>query len=521
MQVFQLSTADIVAIGFYLVVILAIGFWVAKKSGTTEDYFLAGRTLTWPLIGLSLFASNISSSTLIGLAGDAYTTGIAVFNYEWFAVLVLVFFVIFFLPFYLKTKIYTLPEFLERRFDSRSRFYMSGVTIIGNILLETAGALYAGALVIQLIWPDVPMWQVTTILALLAGIYTIAGGLKAVVYTDAIQAVLLLLGSALISWIAFNRVGSWEAVKAVTTARELSLIQPLDDPALPWLGLITGLPLLGIYYWCSNQYMVQRALGARNLDEGRWGALFAGLLKVPVLFIMVFPGVFARVLYPNLDKGDMVFPTMIFDLLPSGLRGLVLIALIAAIMSSLDSTLNAVSTLVTMDWIKKFKPELSNQQLVSAGRVATGVVMVLGALWAPQILKFPSLWQYLQAVLAYITPPIVACFILGVFWRRANANGAFGGLMAGLVFAIILLIAPIDMHFLYIAPILFVLSSLVIVLVSLIGDAPGEDVMDMVWTPSMYRSETPVLREQIWYKNYRIQSILLVVLTMTVVLFFV
>ncbi|MDA1333502.1 MAG: sodium transporter, partial [Bacteroidetes bacterium] len=250
MTSFTLDLIDVIVIGIYLLVIIGIGLWVSRRTDTEEDYFLAGRSLTWPLIGLSLFASNVSSSTLIGLAGDAYTTGIAVFNYEWFAVVVLIFFVVFFLPFYLRTKIYTLPEFLERRFDQRSRFYMSGITITGNVLLETAGALYAGGIVVQLVLPDVPLWQITSVLALLAGAYTIKGGLRAVVYTDAIQAILLIFGSTLIAWLAWDKVGSWDAVRAVTTDRELSLIQPLDDPSLPWLGLITGLPLLGIYFWC-------------------------------------------------------------------------------------------------------------------------------------------------------------------------------------------------------------------------------------------------------------------------------
>ena len=521
MTSFELDTLDIIVIGVYLIGIVGIGFWVSRKTASEEDYFLAGRSLTWPLIGLSLFASNVSSSTLIGLAGDAYTTCIAVYNYEWFAVIVLVFFIVFFLPFYLKTKIYTLPEFLEKRFDQRSRYYMSGITVIGNILLETAGALYAGALVINLVLPEVPMWQITTVLAFIAGVYTIAGGLKAVVYTDAIQAVLLLIGSTMIAFIAFQKVGSWDAVLAVTTDRELSLIQPLDDPALPWLGLIVGLPLLGIYFWCSNQYMVQRTLAAKNLDEGRWGALFAGLLKVPILFIMVFPGVFARVLYPNLPKGDLVFPTMIFDLLPVGIRGLILIALIAAIMSSLDSTLNAVSTLVTMDWVKKLKPKMSSKNLVKVGRVATGIVMIIGALWAPQISKFPSLWQYLQGVLAYITPPIVACFVLGVFWPRANGTGAFSGLVFGFLTAIVLLFAPLELHFLYIAPILFVLSLVTIVIGSLLTPAPPESTRELVWTASMFREDTERLKGVVWWANYRIQSIILIAITLVVVGLFV
>ncbi len=520
MTSFTLDVIDVVVIGLYLLVIIGIGFWVSRRTDTEEDYFLAGRSLTWPLIGLSLFASNVSSSTLIGLAGDAYTTGIAVFNYEWFAVVVLIFFIVFFLPFYLRTKIYTLPEFLERRFDQRSRFYMSGITITGNVLLETAGALYAGGIVVQLVLPNVPLWQITSVLALLAGAYTITGGLKAVVYTDAIQAVLLIFGSTLIAWLAWDKVGSWDAVRAVTTDRELSLIQPLDDPSLPWLGLITGLPLLGIYFWCSNQYMVQRTLAAKNLDEGRRGALLAGLLKIPVLFIMVFPGIFARVLYPDLPKGDLVYPTMIFDLLPVGIRGLILIALIAAIMSSLDSTLNAVSTLVTMDWVKKLKPNLSSRKLVMTGRIATGVVMILGAMWAPQIARFPSLWQYLQGVLAYITPPVVACFILGIFWPRANGSGSFAGLMTGFIAAIILLFAPIDLHFLYIAPLLFLLCCGVIVGVSLATDPPDESTRDLVWSADLFREESVALSSVPWYLNYRYQSAGVLAITLVVVGFF-
>jgi len=517
MPSFELALADILVIIAYVVVILAIGFRVSRRTATTEDYFLAGRSLTWPLIGFSLFASNISSSTLIGLAGEAYQTGIAVYNYEWMAAVILVFFVIFFLPFYLKTRIYTLPEYLERRYDQRSRYYMSGLTIIANILIETAAALYAGSLVVNLILPEIPLWQVTSVLALLAGLYTVAGGLKAVVYTDAIQAVLLILGSALVAILAYVKVGSWEAIEAVTTARDFSLVQPLDDPTLPWLGLITGVPLLGFYFWCNNQFMVQRTLGARNLDEGRWGALFAGALKIPVLFIMVFPGIFARVLYPDLENADMVFPTMIFDLLPVGLRGLILVALIAAIMSSLDSTLNAISTLVTMDFVKKLRPDTDNRRLVRIGRLATIVVMILGALWAPQITRFPSLWHYLQLVLAYISPPIVALFLTGVFWKRANADGAFAALMVGLAMSIALLLSAVDLHFLYTATLLFVVSTAVVIVVSLLTEAPPSEKQKLVWSVEDFKTDTLALEKVVWYKNYRVQSVILLILTFAVV----
>ncbi|HEY5564395.1 MAG TPA: sodium:solute symporter [Rhodothermia bacterium] len=516
---FKLTIVDLATIAVYAVVVLAVGFVASRRTKTTEDYFLAGRSLTWPLIGLSLFASNISSSTLVGLAGDAYASGIAVYNYEWFAVVVLVFFLIFFLPLYLRTRIYTMPEFLERRFDARSRFYVSSVTVVGNVLLETAGALYAGALVVQLVYPQIPLWQSAAVLAVLSGLYTAAGGLKAVVYTDAIQAVLLIAGATAVSALAYMKVGSWSAVTEAFSERELSLIQPLDHPTLPWLGLVTGLPLLGVYYWCNNQYIVQRALGARDLDQGRYGALLAGFLKIPVLFIMVLPGTFARLLYPDLERADMVFPTLVFDLLPPGFRGLVLVALVAAIMSSIDSTLNSVSTLVTMDFVKKFRPNLENWKLVMTGRIATIVVMILGAVWAPQIARFPSLWQYLQGVLAYITPPVVACFLMGIFWRRANGTGAFAALMVGMIAALLLVFAGAPLHFLYVAAILFALSVLTIVIVSLLT-APqiSAEVDQMVWTKALLAESILPQQPTRWYRNHITISILLLAATAAVVI---
>ena len=317
MQAFQLATADVVMILLYVVVIIAIGFWVSRNDDS-EDYFLAGRALAWPLVGFSLFASNISSSTLVGLAGSAYNTGIAVYSYEWMAAIVLVFFVIFILPLYLRTRIYTMPEYLERRFDQRSRYYFSGITVFNAIIIDMAGALYAGALVVQLVYPETPLWVSVWVIAIVAGIYTIVGGLKAVVYTDTIQAVLLLIGSTAIAWLAFEAAGSWSAVTEVTPDRMLRLYQPADSDVLPWPGLFTGLILLGFYYWCTNQTIVQRVLGAKSVDHGRRGALFAGLLKVPVLFIMILPGTFARVLYPELPNPDLVFPTLTFDLLRAG-----------------------------------------------------------------------------------------------------------------------------------------------------------------------------------------------------------
>lgn len=523
---FELHALDLVMVGVYTVLIVGLGCYFAWRTKTTDDYFLAGRSLTWWLIGFSLFASNISSSSLIGMAGEGYGTGIAVYNYEWMAAVVLIIFVVFFLPFYLRARIFTIPEFLERRFDVRSRYYFSGVTIIGNILIDTAGALYAGALVVQMIYPTFPLWQSIIILGVVAGLYTVAGGLAAVVYTDAIQAVLLLLGSIVIAGLAFQEVGSWQTVTDVTPPEMLSIIRPADDPVMPWPGLLTGVFLLGFYFWGTNQFMVQRVLGARDLEQGRWGALFAGALKLPAIFIMVLPGTFARVLYPELQNPDMAFPTMLFDLLPVGVRGVVMAALVAAIMSSVDSTLNSASTLVTMDFVKKLKPDASNRVLVIAGRVTTFVFMVLAVAWAPQILNFPSLWRYLQQVLAYLSPPIVTCFVMGIFWPRANRHSAFAALVIGHLVAAGMLVTGemmdlYNLHFLYVPPILFAVCVVVIVVVSRKGEEPSEEkIRGYTWSPHFYRQETERLQHLPWYKNFRVQSVILLAVTTVLIAMF-
>nr|VFK68097.1 MAG: solute:Na+ symporter, SSS family [Candidatus Kentron sp. UNK]VFK73414.1 MAG: solute:Na+ symporter, SSS family [Candidatus Kentron sp. UNK] len=522
----RLEILDLAMVALYLVFIVGLGFYFSRRMKTSDDYFLAGRSLTWPLIGLSLLASNMSSSSLIGLAGEAYADGhgIAVYNYEWMATIVLVVFVVFFFPLYLRSpRVFTMPEFLERRFDDRSRYYFSGITIVGNILIDTAAALYAGSLVIQIIYPAVSIWASMMVLAILAGLYTMAGGLRAVVYTDAIQAVLLLVGAVIITVLAFLEIGSWTDVTAVTPPEMLSLIRPMDDPTLPWPGLI-GVFLLGFYFWGNNQFMVQRVLGARDLDHGRWGAIFAGFLKLPLIFIMVLPGIFAYEIYGStaIEKPDMVFPTMMLDLLPAGIRGIILVAFIAALMSSIDSTLNSASTLVTMDFVKKLRPAASEKTLVWSGRLTTGIFMVLAAMWAQVIVNFDTLWQYLQSVLAYVSPPIVACFIMGVFWKRANRHGAFSALIVGHLAALLIFILKdylcvVEFHHLYIPPILVTLCILVIIAVSLASEEPDPDhISPYVWTPKLYRSETDHLAGLSWYQNYRILSIIL--LTSTAVL---
>lgn len=510
---FTISPIDWIVLSFYFAFIIWRGIGYARRHENAEDYFLAGRSLSWPLIGLSLYASNISSSSLIGMAASGYETGFSVFSYEWMAAVVLIIVAVFFLPFYLRSKIYTLPEFLEKRFDSRSRYYFSALTILTNIGVDTAATLYAGALVVQLMLPSVELWQTILLLAVFSGLYTIAGGLKAVVYTDAIQAVLLIFGSVLLTILAFFKVGSWNAVQSVTPAQHFHIIQPRNDAFLPWPGLVTGVFLLGFYFWATNQFIVQRALGAKDLRHGQWGALFAGFLKVATpLFIMILPGMMARVLYPDIEKANYVYPMLMFDLLPKGLLGLVLAGLFAAMMSSIDSALNSASTLVTMDFIKRLRPQTTSEQLMWLGRAATFIFMLAAAAWAPQIDKFPTLWQYLQSALAYIVPPIAALFILGVFWKRANAGGAVAGIASGAISAAFFLgfgdvkwVSAI--HFLYIAAIIFAVSGLAVLAVSLLTPPPPEKkVKAFTWNKKIFDRETIELGDLKPMWNYRYQS---------------
>ncbi len=519
-----LSGLDLAVIAIYAIGIVALGLYVSRRKASAEDYFLASRSMTWPVIGLALLASNISSTTLIGLAGAAYGTGISVYNYEWMATVVLAFFCVFFLPFLLRSQVYTLPEYLERRYDRRARVYFSALTIFLNIVVDTAGTLYGGAIMLKLILPEWPLWQIVAMLALSAGIYTVAGGLRAVIYTETVQAVILLGASVFIAFFAFDKAGGWNAVMAAVDPAKLSLIRPIDDPGVPWLGLVLGVPLLGFYFWCTNQFMVQRVLSAKNENHGRWGALFAGLLKLPVLYVMVLPGTAAILLYPQLDRPDLVYPTLIFDLLPSGLVGIVIAGFFAAIMSSIASTFNSAATLVTMDFVRPWKPQSDNAALVRAGRITTIVLMVLAVAWAPQIQRFESLWQYLQAVLAYAVPPVCALFLVGMFWRGANATGALASIVVGLLggaalFYINVVAEPaLGLHFLLVAPILFVLSVVVLIAVSLAtAPPPLEKVQAMLWTPAFYRDETKQLAGLPWWQNYRVQSVLLLLLTAAIV----
>lgn len=569
----SLSSIDIIVILVYLVGIVLYGISKSKRS-SSEDYFLGGRTMTWPIVGIALFSANISSSTLVGLASDAFQTNVSVYNYEWYAVVVLIFFAIFFLPFYLRSGVYTMPEFLERRYDRKSRYYFSFITIVGNVLVDTAAALYVGSIVLKLLFPEVSSTVIIISLAIAAAAYTIPGGLNSVIQTEVIQAILLLIGSIFITYFAFDALGGgWDTMMTrldemlaagqvnfgdkaaqghyVPESAEavFSLVRPLNDEFMPWWGLLTGVPLLGFYFWANNQFMVQRVLGAKNLNHGRWGALFAGFLKLPVIFVMVVPGVLAILLFNDLDIStlnypladgtmcsnlkdcpNLTYPVLLFQLLPTGFLGLVVAGLLAAMMSSVSATFNSASTLITMDFIQLLRPQMTSKQLVRAGQIATLVLVVLSSAWVPFIERVSdSLWSYLQLVIAFTSPPIVSAFVLGLFWKRANAHGAFASLMVGAALAIFMILSlsfdlvPYlnDFHFLAKANLLFVVSVSVHVLVSLSTPAPALDKVDQyTYKKEMIAQDTEEFRGLPWYQHFRILSLILLVITAIIVGYF-
>jgi SSS family solute:Na+ symporter len=513
----NLSAIDFVVMAIYLAAILFWGFKHGSRS-SSEGYFLGGRGMTWAIVGLSMFSTLVSSSALVGWAGDAYSTGISVFNYGLAgAVVPIVFFVVFFLPFYLRNKIYTLPEFLEGRFDVRSRTYLSLLTVVGYTLADLPVTLYAGALMLHIVLPSVNFHVIIWGLALLGASYTIVGGLSSVMWVELVQACVLMVGSALLTCTAFSKAGGWSAVMHAAPPGHLSLIRPPDDPSVPWPALFISLPLLGFYYWGLSQAMVQRTLSARSIDHGRWGNLFAGALNFVVFFLMVLPGIAGRVLYPHLEKGDQIYPKLIFEMLPSGMRGLILIGFIAAMSSVLTSTLNSVQTLLTMDIFNKLRPGMTSHQQVVTGSIAGLVIILIAAAWSPQIQKFGSLVKYFQLLLSYLCPPVVAVFLCGLFWKRATATGAFVGLISGFAIACGLLFGiqhtPLaGWNFLYVAPVVFALSLGIIVAVSLFTAAPAEQqVSTYVWNAQVFRDETQNLADVPWFKNYRVLAVLLLV----------
>ncbi len=488
-----LETLDWIVLLGYFAILLGIAWWViSQKNKTTEDYFLAGRNVGWFVIGASIFASNIGSEHVVGLAGTGAESGMPMAHYELHAWIVLLL-GWFFLPFYMRSGAFTMPEFLEKRFDSRSRWFLSIFSIAGYVLTKVSVTIYAGGIVVsQLMGIEFLTGAIITVV--ITGLYTILGGMKAVVYTEAFQTVILLVGASVVTIMGLNAVGGWSELKATAGSTHFNMWRPASDPDFPWTGLLFGGTIVGIWYWCTDQYIVQRTLAANNIKIGRRGAMFGAFLKLAPIFLFLIPGIIAFALKKKglitYEKSDQVFPTLVAYLLPTGMKGLVVGGLMAALMSSLASVFNSASTLFTVDIFKKLYPNSPEIKLVRIGKMATGLIVVLGMLWIPIMDKIGGgvLYQYLQNVQAYIAPPITAVFVLGILWKRINAQGAIATLFYGLISATLRIILELmkddlngfphwfaTLNFSHFAIFNFLACVLVLVVVSLLTPKPSEE----------------------------------------------
>lgn len=491
-----LAPVDLVIIAVYFVIVFGIGFYFSRKERTSEDYFLAGRNIGWFAIGASLFVSNISTEHFIGLAGSGATSGLAAGNFEWEASVILLLLGWVFVPFYLRSNVFTMPEFLERRFNRNCATYLASISIIAYIFTKISVHLYAAAIVLERVvgWNQ---WTAAIILVVATGIYTISGGLAAVIYTDLVQTMILLAGAIALTFIGLDKVGGFGALRAAVPESYFHMVKPISDPDFPWTGIFFGAPILGIWYWCTDQVIVQRVLSAKDEGHAKAGTIFAGFLKILPVFLLVIPGVIAFALYPQLfhivngsvTNGDIAFPTAVVNLLPTGFVGLMIAALLAALMGAMSSVFNSASTMVTLDFYKKLRPAASEKQLVTFGRIATGGMVVLGLLWVPFIhVLSAQLWVYLQSVQAYISPPIAVCFIFGILWPRLNGQGAISSLLVGFVLGAVRFVLEvldktahyqspairwlIGMNFLHYSIAMFVVCAFVLIGVSMMFPAP-------------------------------------------------
>ena len=507
-----IGAIDFAVIAGYFILIFSIAAYVTKKersSNSAQGYFLGGRDLGWFAIGASLFASNIGSEHLIGLSGSGARGAFPEAQFEILASLILLLLGWVFVPFYLKSGVFTMPEFLERRYSTGARVYLSVVSIISYVLTKISFTIFAGALVFEVLL-GIPFWTGALITVLATGLYTVLGGLKAVIYTDMAQAVIFIVRGGMATYFGVQASPGWSNVT-------LAIQENAPDPdtfmslwrnkEYPWTGVLLGAPILGIWYWCTDQFIVQRVLSAKDISTARKGTIFGSFLKLLPLFIFIFPGIIAYALsvttYPDLftvtnpitgevrTTTDAALPALILRVLPVGVRGLVVAGFLAALMSSLSSVFNSTSTLFTFDFYKRWRPEASEKQLVLVGRLATVVLVIVGLAWIPfmrQLTEGGGIYRYLQSVQAYVSPPIAAAFLLGIFYKKINAKGALAALWTGFILGMARLVLEyltqesglvlnpdgmintlVTMNFLHYAIFLFVVSVSVMVVVSLVN----------------------------------------------------
>lgn len=532
-----LGVIDWIFIALYLGIIAAISVWSIRKSKESpSDYFLANRNLGWFVIGASILASNVGSEHIVGLAGTAANSGVVMGHYELHSWIILLLGWVF-VPFYMRSMVYTMPEFLERRFNAKSRILLSIIQLLSYIITKASVTIFAAATVITIFFPSLDFWTAAIVLVIVTGIYTVFGGLHAVMYTEAIQAIVLLLGSAVLLFFGLDKVGGWDGLLSAIPHEKLNMFPPLSDPDFPWAGILFASPIVGIWYWCTDQHIVQRCLAGRDEQQARRGTIFAAYLKLMPFFIFLIPGIIAYALQQQgklqLDDPNQAFPTMVRELLPVGLRGLLAGGLLAALMSSLASVYNACSTLFTMDIYKKIKPHAGNRELVRVGRITTSIVVILGMVWIPLMSRISGvLYQYLQSVQSYLAPPIAAVFLLGVFSKRINAKGAYSAMVVGFIIGVIRIVLELNrdsltgflhdfatVNFLYFCIMLFVASIIIMLTVSLVTEAPSEKQLHGLTFATTVAEDKAASRAS-WNKVDVILSVIVLLIIITVFMYF-
>jgi|KBSMisStandDraft_5_1062788.scaffolds.fasta_scaffold00137_29 solute:Na+ symporter, SSS family len=547
----HITGIDWLVIALYFGLLMGVAWYVVRKNkDNTTDYFLAGRNLGWWVIGSSIFASNIGSEHVVGLAGAGATSGVALAHYELHAWCLLILAWVF-VPFYMRSQVFTMPEFLEKRFSAGSRYVLSIVSIVTFIVSKIAVGIFAGGVVFGTLLPEMHMtiggiyidsfWIGSVLVIVLTGLYTTLGGMRAVAYNDAVQAIILIIGSACLTFYGLHKLGGWHELKVIAGSDMFNLWKPLIPagvqgtwaPVLetnaagqvvkqawyfngnfPWLGMLFCAPIVGLWYWCTDQYIVQRALGAPNQTEARRGSIFAAFLKLFPVYLFIIPGIICYALaksgkipeltaiigpdgHANAAAAQGSFPMMVQYLLPPGLRGIVVAGLLSALMGSLAGVFNACSTLFTVDLYEKWKPQATQGQLVRVGRIATGVMVLVALLWIPVIKNAQGLYGYLQGVQAYLAPPIFVVFFLGVFYKRMTAQGALWAMIVGFILGIfrMLVDTPVtlglsglqngytpgsflwivnNIYFQYFSVLITIVSAIVMVAVSYMTAAPAE-----------------------------------------------
>jgi SSS family solute:Na+ symporter len=539
----MLKSLDLCISIAYLLGILAIGLWTGirhrrkSKTNTAGGYFLAGKTLKWPAIGLALFATNISTVHLVSLAQSGFDSGLLNGNFEWMAGVTLVLLALFFVPFYIKSGVATLPDFLERRYDRSSRDWLAVISVVSAIIIHIAFSMLAGGIVLKTLF-GLNMYLSVIVICIITAIYTIIGGLKAVVVTESIQTVVLLTGAFIISYAAFNKMGGWshmtDVLKNTGEMNKLSMLRPNGDSSgMPWYTVFLGYPVLGIWYWCADQTIVQRVLGAKDENHARVGSLFCGFLKILPVFIFVLPGLLAYTLSKTGhldisslgvdDKGHVnskgIYTLMITQLLPTGLVGVLVAALLSGLMSQVAGALNSISTMVSYDMYQRYRPGASDKQLIWAGKLSAGAALVFSLALLPLLGRYESIFSGINDIIAHIAPPITCVFLLGVFWKGASAKSAKLTLWIGSALGVIVFAAgklfpeSVIGHIPFMMMAFYLFCTCVIIQVSFSSIYPVQHTPESVQL--YWKSPLEPLHDAGWkgFGNYKVLSVLLLLVT--------